>query len=61
MKSRSDFDKGGACAIAPDAAAMGLSGGFKAYDFETGAEIPLENGAAKVTLKKHDFAIVSFR
>ena len=31
MKSRSDFDKGGAYAIAPDAAAMGLSGGFKDY------------------------------
>ena len=57
----SDFDKGGEFAIAPDAAAMGLAAGFKAYDFETGAEIPVENGAAKVTLKKHDFAIVSFR
>ena len=57
----SDFDKGGEFAIVPDAAAMGLKGGFRAYDFETGAEIPVENGTAKVTLKKHDFAIVGFR
>ena len=43
------------------AIALAEKGGFKAYDFETGAEIPVENGAAKVTLKKHDFAIISFR
>lgn len=54
----SDWAKGGTVTVKPDAATLGLKAGFKAYDFETGAEIPVKDGAVAVTLKKHDFAII---
>ena len=57
----SDFADGGEYRVKPDAAAMCLKDGFRAYDFESGAELPFKDGAATVTIPKHDFRIVEFR
>ena len=57
----SDWEKGGAYAIRPDCAALGIAAGFKAYDFETGAEIPLSGGAVSVPVPAYDFRIVRFK
>ena len=57
----SDNIDGGAVTVKPDVAVLGLKDGYGAYDFETGAELPLKDGAATMTLKKHDFAIVEFK
>ena len=56
----SDFESGGDYAIAPDAAALGLKPGFRAYDFETGAELPVVKGAVGVRLSRLDYVIVAF-
>ena len=47
--------------IRPEAKALGLGAGFKAYDFETGAEIPVAGGAASVRVPAYDFKIVRFK
>ena len=57
----SDFESGGDYSIAPDAAALGLEPGFRAYDFETGAELPVVDGAVGVRLSRLDYVIVAFR
>ena len=57
----SDNVDGGEVTVRPDAAALGLPATFTATDFETGAAIPVKDGAAKVTLRKHDFAIICFK
>ena len=56
-----DWADGGTVEVRPDFAAMGLAADVKAFDFETGAELPLRDGAVSVSLKKHDFAIMEFR
>ena len=47
--------------IAPDAKTLGLASGFKAYDFETGAEIPLSGGVASLSVPAYDFKVVQFK
>ena len=54
----SDWGEGGTATVRPDRAALGLPDGFKAFDFETGAELKVKDGAVDVTLGKHDFAII---
>lgn len=51
-----------ACAVsvAPDAAAMGLSAGFKAFDMESGAPIAVARGAVRFTLPRYDFRMIRF-
>ena len=56
----SDFDSGGDYVLRPDCAALGLAPGFRALDFETGAELPVVGGAVRVSLKRLDYAIVLF-
>ena len=56
----SDFESGGDYTLRPDAAALGLKPGFRALDFETGAELPVVGGAVRVSLKRLDYAIVLF-
>ena len=50
----------GSVCVKPDSATLGLPKDYKAYDFETGAEIPLSGGAASVSLPAYDFKIVRF-
>jgi len=57
----SDNAEGGTVTVKPDAATLGLKAGYKAYDFETGKELALKDGAVDVTLKRHDFAIIEFK
>ena len=56
----SDWSGGGEYVIRPDAKALGLKAGFRARNIETGEEIPVSDGAAKVSLGKYDFAMVVF-
>ena len=56
----SDWSGGAEYSIAPDAKTLGLKAGFRARNLETGEEIPVADGAAKVTLGKYDFAMVVF-
>ena len=57
----SDFADGGTYRVKPDAVRMFLGGNFAAYDFESGEKLPLEGGAAVVSMPKHDFRVVEFR
>ena len=57
----SDFESGGDYTIRPDTAAIGLGPDFRAFDFETGAELPVADGAVKVKLSRLDYVVVSFR
>ncbi|MBQ6331116.1 MAG: hypothetical protein IJI35_19025, partial [Kiritimatiellae bacterium] len=57
----SDFADGGTYRVKPDAVRMFLGKGWKAFDFESGKELPVENCAAVVSMPKHDFRIVEFR
>ena len=57
----SDFAEGGTYRIKPDVVRMFLEGDWKAFDFESGKELPVEGGAALVSMPKHDFRIVEFR
>ena len=56
----SDWADGGVARVAPDAAALGLGEGFRAFDFETGDELTVSGGAVEVALARHDFKIVRF-
>ena len=40
---------------------MRVKDGFKAYNFETGAELPVENGAVRVHLDRLDYIIIELR
>ena len=57
----SDFENGGDYAITPDVAALGLPKDFVAFDFETGAALPVSNGAVRVKLSRLDYVVVAFR
>ena len=56
----SDWAKGGVARVAPDAAALGLGAGFRAFDFETGDELTVSGGAVEARLALHDFRIIRF-
>ncbi|MBQ2628249.1 MAG: hypothetical protein IJG13_01090, partial [Kiritimatiellae bacterium] len=56
----SDWSGGAEYSIAPDTKTLGLKTGFRARNIENGEEIPVVDGAAKVTLGKYDYAIVVF-
>ena len=56
-----DFSgKGGTFRVKVDAKALGLKGGFKAYDFESkdGAAVKMEGGEVVLELRPYDFHIV---
>ena len=57
----SDFKSGGDYTLRPDAAALGLAPGFRACNFETGAELPVKDGAVEVRLSRLDYVVVAFR
>jgi len=54
-------NKDGSVRVRPEAETLGLAKGFKAYDLETGAELPVVDGAVEVKLATYDFALVEFR
>ena len=56
----SDWSGGAEYSVAPDAKALGLKAGFRARNAETGEEIAVSDGRVKVTLDKHDYAMVVF-
>ena len=53
--------KDGRVTVRPDAAALGLPANFTARDFESGAELPVADGALGLDLGKYDFRVVEFR
>ena len=57
----SDWEKGGAYAIRPDCAALGLSKDFKAYDFESGAELSVKDGSVALEIPHFDYRIIRFK
>ena len=57
----SDWSEGGEYELAPDCAALGTPQGFSACDFETGAPLRVEDGRVRLSLKKHDFAVVRLK
>ena len=55
----SDYtDAGGTFRVTPDAAALGLKPGFRAYDMEDGSELKIKDGAVVVEVKPSDFRMV---
>ena len=56
----SDFKDGGDYSIRPDLSALGLSAGFTARNLETGAALPVIDGAVKVKLSPYDYVMVAF-
>ena len=59
-----DFSgKGGTFRVKVDAKALGLKGGFKAYDFESKepAEVRLEGDEVVLELKPYDFRVVMLK
>lgn len=56
----SDWEKGGNYRLKPDAGALGLPAGFRAFDMETGKELAVTDGAVSVALKRLDYVIVRF-
>ena len=56
-----DWAEGGTVSARPDCAALGIPSDFFAVNVETGAEVPVEGGAVKVALKKHDYAMIRLK
>ena len=57
----SDWSEGGEYELAPDCAALGTPQGFSACDFETGAPLRVQDGRVRLSLRKHDFAILRLK
>ena len=57
----SDWKAGGDYRIRPDVAALGIPKGFRAFDFETGKELPVKDGCVAVGLGRFDYVAVELK
>jgi len=56
-----DWKDGGTVRVKPDCAALGVASSFKAYNAETGAELPVKDGVVAATLAKYDFILIHLK